>query len=218
MRRRSLGDTSSVVMRLPYALACALALLAGCRNDSTSARPSPARNARPRNVAAARDVPTATAAASDAAAAAATPADEDAGAEPATGVGVYRLGESNCVRDPARNTLGASVHGFFSGSRLEMEVRNIRFSCTPAPTFSADVEGGVVRMRYRVADRAALGRCACRHDSFLQVTGIPTGEYEVRVEELPAGDGGAQVVATGRIVSTPAGGGGSSSAESSAAQ
>ena len=112
--------------------------------------------------------------------------------------------ELGCVRDAARNALGASATGFFSSNRAELEVRNVRYSCTPAPVYTGTFEDGVLHLQVVTADRAALTRCACRHDQFLQVTGVPVGAYTVQVEEIPAGDGGAAtVLATGRIEATP---------------
>jgi hypothetical protein len=106
------------------------------------------------------------------------------------GLRTFRVAASNCIRDPARNALGIGVHGYFGGGRLELEVRNIRYSCTPAPTFSAQLEDGEVHLRTVSANRVALAQCQCRHDQFLQVTGIPPGDYRVVVEEVSAGDAG----------------------------
>ena len=114
---------------------------------------------------------------------------------------VSRLGESVCVRDPSREGLGAGVHGVFTNDRLELEVRNVRFSCTPGPEYTVHVDGDTVVLRFAPAPRAALTRCACPHDQFLQVAGITPRAYTVRIEESTPGRAEAStVVGTGRIV------------------
>jgi hypothetical protein len=114
---------------------------------------------------------------------------------------VSRLGESVCVRDPSREGLGAGVHGVFTNDRLELEVRNVRFACTPAPEYTVQVDGDTVVLRFAPAPRAALTRCACPHDQFLQVAGIAPRAYTVRIEESTPGRAEAStVVGTGRIV------------------
>ena len=116
-------------------------------------------------------------------------------------VRVSRLGESVCVRDPSREGLGAGVHGVFTNDRLELEVRNVRFSCTPGPEYTVHVDGDTVVLRFAPAQRAALTRCACPHDQFLQVAGITPRAYTVRIEESTPGRAEAStVVGTGRIV------------------
>ena len=155
------GDTQRrpVVKSTTASIALAAALVAGCRSESRSA---------PRRADASVDRPPPPATAP---VAAHTVSD---GAPPRpSDAGVFLLGESACVHDPARETLAASVHGFFSADRLELEVRNVRFSCAPAPSYYADFKDRLVHLRYQAADRAALARCACRHDQFLQVTSIP---------------------------------------------
>jgi hypothetical protein len=171
-------------------IALAAALVAGCRSESRPAA---------RRVDAAVDrsaPPTPTPAAAPPVDHAAIPRPSDAG--------VFRLGESACVHDPAREGLAASVHGFFSADRLELEVRNVRFSCSPAPSYYADFKDRLVHLRYAPADRAALARCACRHDQFLQITSIPVGDYAVIVEEQVGRDGDANVVARGTVTAAPA--------------
>lgn len=177
------STTASIVL--------AAALAAGCRNE---ARPAPRRldAALDRNVA-------------PAPAPAAAPTADDDGPRRPSDAGVFLLGESACVHDPARETLAASVHGFFSADRLELEVRNVRFSCSPAPSYYADFKDRLVHLRYQAADRTALARCACRHDQFLQVTSIPAGDYDVIVEEQVGRDGNANVVARGAITATASG-------------
>ncbi len=179
-------------MRTPALLALPLALLA-CRSDER-----PARRPTPRP---------ASQATGDASTGPATPPPPtnvstpvpDAGSGPPGQIHTFRLGESTCVRDAARAALTASATGFFSTNSLELEVRNIAFSCGPGPTFEASVDGTTVHLRYQPASRVALARCACRQDQFLQVAGIPAGEYELVVEEATAGDAGSRPVATGRI-------------------
>lgn len=179
-------------MRHPALLALPLALLA-CRSDDRAAR-RPVARPRPQ-------------AALDASATPATPPAPtsvntpipDGGTGPSGQIHTFRLGESTCVRDAARAALSASATGFFSTNSLELEVRNIAFSCTPGPTFEASLVGATVHLRYQPAQRPALARCACRLDQFLQVSGIPAGDYELVVEEAVAGDAGSRAVATGRI-------------------
>lgn len=186
-------------MRHAALFALSFALFA-CRNDEprrqrAAARPSPTatRDAAP---APAREVADASASA------ATTSATYDAGsAEPAV-IRSFRVGESVCVRDASRATLGASATGFFSRTGLELEVRNVAYTCAPGPTYEIALDGETVVVRYRPAPRAALTRCTCRHDQFLQVTGVPRGDYDLRVEEALTGDAGARVVATGRVAGT----------------
>lgn len=186
-------------MRSTALLALPFALLA-CRNDTRPAqRPAP----RPRP-AAARD------AAADPPPQPTTPAPEtrvisepDGGQLPPGRVRTFRLGDAVCVRDPARATLSASATGFFSSSSLELEVRNINFSCTPAPTFEASLDGTTVHLRYQPASRVAFTRCSCRLDQFLQVAGIAPGDYDLVVEEANPGDAGSHTVATGHIAPQP---------------
>lgn len=185
-------------MKRPTApLVVTLTLLAGCRSESRSSlgRADAAPDRSPR-----AQLPDA-APRSDAAT-----GEVDGGRRGPSDAGVFLLGESNCVHDPARETLAASVHGFFSADRLELEVRNVRFSCAPAPSYYADFKDRLVHLRYQSADRAAVTRCACRHDQFLQVTNIPAGDYDVIVEEQVGRDGNANVVARGTITATAAGG------------
>ena len=194
-------------MRLPTLLVSSLALLAACRSDpparrSRTNRPAPAvaADAAPGTVGA---TGTGTGGGS-AAAAPQAPSEDVPPANGAEGVRVFRVAVSTCIRDPARNALGLGVHGFFGGGRLELEVRNVRYSCTPAPVYTGSFEDGVLHIQVVTADRAALTRCACRHDQFLQVTGVAAGAYTVQVEEITAADGGAAtVLATGRIEATP---------------
>jgi hypothetical protein len=116
----------------------------------------------------------------------------------ATGIRVYRVNPPTCVRDPSRERLGASAHGYFGTDRIELEVRNIRHGCTPGPTFTAVLEGTTLHVRYDAPTRVALARCGCRHDQFLQIVGVPRGDYEVDVSPLDGEDAGAPI-ATGRI-------------------
>ncbi|MFO0606563.1 MAG: hypothetical protein U0324_25550 [Polyangiales bacterium] len=191
-------------MRVPTTLVSALVLLAACRNDPpprgpNARRPAPAR-------------PAATAAADSAApapSATATTADSGAAAEPAPappsdeGVRAFRVADSACIRDPSRNALGLGVHGYFGGGRLEVEVRNVRYSCTPPPVYVAALEEGTVHIRVPPPDRAALARCQCRHDQFLQITGVPQGDYTVVVEEIAIGDAGTtRELGRGNIVAS----------------
>lgn len=179
-------------MRNPALLALPLALLA-CRNDER-----PARRTTPRP---------ASQSSADASTGPSTPPPPtsvntpipDAGSGPPGQIHTFRLGDSTCVRDAARAALTASATGFFSTNSLELEVRNIAFSCTPGPTFETSIEGTTVHLRYQPASRVALTRCACRQDQFLQVAGIPAGDYDLVVEEAAAGDAGSRTVATGRI-------------------
>lgn len=115
-----------------------------------------------------------------------------------SGVRVFRVGPPTCVRDPSRERLGASAHGYFGSDRIELEVRNIRHGCTPGPTFTATVDGTSLHVRYDAPTREALARCACRHDQFLQIVGVPRGAYDVDVAPAQGGDAGAPV-ATGRV-------------------
>lgn len=194
-------------MRLPTLLVSSLALLSACRNDpaprrsrTNRASPVAAPDAAPGTVGA---TGTGTGGGSAASAPQAPPEDVPP-ANGAEGVRVFRVADSTCIRDPARNALGLGVHGFFGDGRLELEVRNVRYSCTPAPVYTGRFEDGVLHIQVIAADRAALARCACRHDQFLQVTGVAVGAYTVQVEEIPTGEGGAAtVLATGRIEATP---------------
>jgi len=190
-------------MRVPTTLVSALVLLAACRSDppprgANARRPAPARLAA---TAADGAAPSTTATAEDSGAAAepapAPPSDE--------GVRAFRVADSACVRDPSRNALGIGVHGYFGGGRLEVEVRNVRYSCTPPPVYVAALEEGTVHIRVPAPDRAALGRCQCRHDQFLQITGVPAGDYAVVVEEQTFGDGGTtRELGRGTIVASVA--------------
>lgn len=177
-------------MRASMFLCAGLVALAACRNE-------PPRRAAPQRAA----TPVATARAADASVTPVVDASVamtvDASAD--VPVAVYRLGESVCVRDPARRTLGASAHGGFTGDHLDLEVRNVRFTCTPAPTFSVEVAEGTVHLRYAAAPPAALARCACPHDGFLQVTGVAPGAYELVVEEVTTRATAPRIVATGRV-------------------
>jgi len=181
-----------------------LAVLAACRNDPPARprshhppRPSPALSRDAATV-----VPPARATEGDERATAPLPPSPDVpAAAPEDSVRAFRVADSTCVRDPARNALGIGVHGYFGNGRLEIEVRNVRYSCTPPPTYRASLEDGVVHLQVTAADRAALGRCQCRHDQFLQVTGIPQGDYPVVVEEVSPGDAGTvTVLGRGAIV------------------
>jgi hypothetical protein len=53
-------------------------------------------------------------------------------------------------------------------------------------------------VRYDAPTRVALARCGCRHDQFLQIVGVPRGEYAVDVAPIEGEDAGAPI-ATGRI-------------------
>lgn len=182
-------------MRHIALLALPLALLA-CRNDERPAR-RPANLSPPRAPLDA-SVNTASTHAPPTSVNAPVP---DAG--PPGQIHTFRLGDSTCVRDPSRAALSASATGFFATNSLELEVRNITFTCTPGPTFEASLDGTTVHLRYQPAPRVALARCTCRHDQFLQVAGIPSGEYDLVVEEATAGDAGAHTVATGHISARP---------------
>lgn len=175
-------------MRASTSLCAGLIALAACRNEpprrAPVARPAPAVTAT-RNADAAPVADASVAAVVDA------PSDVP--------IAVYRLGESLCVRDPARRSLGASAHGSFTGDHLDLEVRNVRFACAPAPTFSVEVSEGTVHLRYTAAAPAAIARCGCPHDGFLQVTGVAPGAYELVVEEVTARTAAPRVVATGRV-------------------
>lgn len=191
-------------MRVPTTLVSALVLLAACRSDPPARGPNARRPAPARPTAAAPDsaapAPTTATAADGGSTAAAEPAPTAPADE---GVHAFRVADSACVRDPSRNALGIGVHGYFGGGRLEVEVRNVRYSCTPAPVYVAAFEEGTVHIRVPAPDRAALGRCQCRHDQFLQITGVPQGDYTVVVEEVAAGDGGtARELGRGNIVAS----------------
>lgn len=195
-------------MRVPTLLVSALSLLTACRSDP----PPRGRGARPAARPAVAPLPdaapgtvgaTGTGTGGGAAAAAPQPVEDVPPANGEDGVRAFRVAESVCVRDPARNQLGLGVHGYFGGGRLELEVRNVRYSCTPAPVYTARFEDGVVYVRVMSPERAALNRCQCRHDQFLQVTGVPVGDYAVQVEEVAAGDAGAvTVLGRGTIVAS----------------
>lgn len=180
----------------------AFALLASCDKS----RPPQRRASAPATAPAPAPAPARPAVVVDASAAASegdasTPvAAGDAG----EGIRVFRVGDLNCIRDPARERLGASAHGYFGNDRIELEVRNVRHGCTPGPTFTATVEGTALHVRYDAPTRAALGRCACRHDQFLQIVGVPRGSYEVDVAPMVDGDAGAPI-ATGRVTATATG-------------
>ncbi|MEZ4390262.1 MAG: hypothetical protein R3A48_04130 [Polyangiales bacterium] len=182
----------------------AFALLASCDKTRPPQRPAPARAPAPTPAPApapARPAVDASAAAPEAdASTAVAAAVGDAG----DGVRVYRVGDLNCIRDPARERLGASAHGYFGSDRIELEVRNVRHGCRPGPTFTATVEGNALHVRYDAPTREALGRCACRHDQFLQIVGVPRGNYEVDVAPMLAGDAGAPI-ATGRVTASATG-------------
>jgi hypothetical protein len=169
-----------------------LALLTSCRDPP---RPAPRPTPAPTQTPAPTPTVTADAAAPSGDAAAPTPTG-DGGA--ATGIRVYRVNPPTCVRDPSRERLGASAHGYFGTDRIELEVRNIRHGCTPGPTFTAVLEGTTLHVRYDAPTRVALARCGCRHDQFLQIVGVPRGDYEVDVSPIEGEDAGAPI-ATGRI-------------------
>jgi hypothetical protein len=134
-----------------------------------------------------------------------------------SGPRVYRVGESQCVRDPARNNLGVGVHGVRERDRIELELRNVRYACTPAPEYTVAIEGSVLVLRVVAAARAAITRCACRHDQFLQMPNPPNGELTVRVEELATAEATmGTVLATGRIDAPSAGGAGTTSGTAAA--
>jgi hypothetical protein len=206
-------------MRLPTLLVSSLILLAACRNDPPQRRNRSNRNGNvtaPNNGGGVPAPPAPDAApgtvgatgtgtgGGSAASAPQAPPEDVPPANGEEGVRVFRVADSACIRDPARNALGIGVHGFFGGGRLELEVRNVRYSCTPVPTYTAVFEDDVLHLRVVQADRAALTRCACRHDQFLQVTGVPAGAYTIQVEEVAAGDAGTITqLATGRIEATP---------------
>lgn len=181
-------------MRRLSPLVLSLLSLTACREPQRPAptRPTPARPAA--------DVATSAqpAPAPDVVAAPEPSPASDASAPEERGVRVFRVGESACVRDPARERLTGSVHGYFTQDRIELEVRNVRHGCAPGPTYTAALEGNTLRVRYAPASREALARCACRHDQFLQVVGVPRGAYDVVVEPLTGGDAGPPV-ATGRV-------------------
>jgi hypothetical protein len=180
-------------MRSSVLLALAFALLA-CRNENRPAqRPSPRPLPAAKRDAAADPPPRPPAPATH------VLSEVDGGRLPAGVVRTFRLGEAVCVRDAARAALSASATGFFSASSLELEVRNINFSCTPAPTFEASLDGTTVHLRYQPASRVAFTRCSCRLDQFLQVAGIAPGNYDLVVEEASPGDAGSHTVATGHI-------------------
>lgn len=183
-------------MRHAALLALSVALLACRSNDAPPRRAAP-RPAPP----ATRDAST-TPTREVASAPDAGPASlaVDAGSAEPAAVRAFRVGESVCVRDAARATLGASATGFFSATGLELEVRNVAYTCTPGPGYEVAFDGSTVHVRFRAANRAALARCTCRHDQFLQVTGVPRGAYDLRVEEALSADAGARVVAAGHVV------------------
>ena len=178
-----------------------LALLTACRDPPRpqERRPVTAPTPSPRepSLTARADVP-------------AAEAPSDGGASPSVGDGgeatgeirVFRVGNVNCIRDPARERLGASVHGAFGTDRMELEVRNVRHTCTPGPVFTATVEGTALHVRYELPAAAVLARCACRHDQFLQIVGVAPGEYDVDLAPVQSGDAGAPI-ATGRVVNAP---------------
>jgi hypothetical protein len=173
-----------------------LALLTACRDPPRpSPRPTPAPSPTPTRPSTPTPTVTADAATASADAAAAAP-EGDGGA--ATGIRVYRVNPPTCVRDPSRERLGASAHGYFGEDRIELEVRNVRHGCTPGPTFTAALEGTTLHVRYDAPTRTALARCGCRHDQFLQIVGVPRGDYEVDVSPVEGEDAGAPI-ATGRI-------------------
>ncbi len=184
-------------MRHAALLALSIALLACRSNDAPPRRAAP-RPAPPATRDASTPPTREVASAPDADSA--SPAIEDAGSADPAVVRAFRVGESVCVRDAERATLGASATGFFSATGLELEVRNVAYTCTPGPGYEVAFDGSTVHVRFRAANRAALARCTCRHDQFLQVTGVPRGAYDLRVEEALSGDAGARVVATGHVV------------------
>ena len=184
-------------MRVPALLASVLVGMVACRNDPSRTRDAGARRGAGRPDAALPRYPVVTdggvttvALMDGGSISTSTSVSDPPAGNSGEALRTFRVAASNCIRDPARNALGIGVHGYFGGGRLELEVRNIRYSCTPAPTFSAQLEDGEVHLRTVSANRLALAQCQCRHDQFLQVTGIPPGDYRVVVEEVSAGDAG----------------------------
>lgn len=182
-----------VISRPSLLVTSVLALLTSCRDPP---RPTPRPTPAPTPARPATPTPAPTADAGTPLGDVAAPnADPD---DAATGVRVYRVNPPTCVRDPSRERLGASAHGYFGEDRIELEVRNVRHTCTPGPTFTAVLEGTTLHVRYDAPSRVALARCGCRHDQFLQIVGVPRGDYAVDVSPIEGEDAGAPI-ATGRI-------------------